>query len=412
VHILRGDILLIAGDVFDNARISDAVLECFTSEMARASVPAVILPGNHDLFDAMSLYHRPPFANSPDNLHIISDTRGQTLTFPHLSLEIWGRAMDSHTPAFRPLAGLPSRRNELWRVAVAHGHFHFEDDRDQRSSPIYPDDVASSACHYLALGHWDRHADVSRASTTAVYSGCPYGPIGSPEQGAVCAVDLDPAAGAGTRQIIESRGGRALFVAGDIADADYVQRLVAAAVEHFGGVDVLHNNAGVIRYGTVVDLSVEDWDYQLNINLRASFLTCKYCIPEMQKRGGGAIVNTSSAQAVASQQTVAAYAAAKGAIVSFTTTVALDHARENIRCDCIGPGSIQTPMLDDAANTFGPADPASMIVDWGDKHPIGRVGRPEEVANLVLFLASDEAKYITGVILPVDGGVTVRGPDR
>ncbi len=225
------------------------------------------------------------------------------------------------------------------------------------------------------------------------------------EGGRVVIADINAEAGAGTRQIIEERGGRALFVQGDIADEDYVKRLVNRTVSHFGGVDVLHNNAGVVRYGTVVEQSVADWDYQLNINLRATFLTCKYAIPEMVKRGGGAIVNTSSAQAVASQRTVAAYAAAKGAIVSFTTTVALDHARENIRCNCIAPGSIHTPMLDDAANLFGPADPAGMIVDWGEQHPIGRVGKPEEVANLVLFLASDDASFMTGGFYRIDGGL-------
>ncbi|MCY4145307.1 MAG: SDR family oxidoreductase, partial [Chloroflexi bacterium] len=177
------------------------------------------------------------------------------------------------------------------------------------------------------------------------------------------------------------------------------------AAARFGGIDVLHNNAGVVRYGTVVDQPVADWDYQININLRATFLTCKYAIPHMRKRGGGAIVNTSSAQAVASQRAVAAYAASKGAIVSFTTTVALDHARENIRCNCIAPGSIHTPMLDDAADLFGPADPASMIADWGEQHPIGRVGKPEEVAKLALFLASDEASFITGAFYRVDGGL-------
>ena len=225
------------------------------------------------------------------------------------------------------------------------------------------------------------------------------------EGGRVVIADIDPEAGEATRQIVEDKGGEAIFLAGDISQEAYVKSLVEEARRRFGGVDVLHNNAGVVRYGTVVDQSVEDWDYQININLRATFLTCKYCIPEMRKRGGGAIVNTSSAQAVASQRTVAAYAASKGAVASFTTTVALDHARENIRCNCIAPGSIHTAMLDDAANLFGPDDPPGMIEIWGEQHPIGRVGKPEEVAKLVLFLASDDAAFITGAFYRIDGGL-------
>jgi DNA repair exonuclease SbcCD nuclease subunit len=191
VHALRGDALLIAGDVFDNARIADSVLEFFVGEIARAEVPAVILPGNHDLYDASSLYHRAPFADRPDNLHIISGTRGQTLTFPHLDLEVWGRAMDSHTPAFRPLAGIPAHRNGHWRVAVAHGHFHYPDDTEERSSPIRPHEISEAPCDYIALGHWERFEDVSQNDVTAFYSGSPMGASTTRGNVAVNVVDLD-----------------------------------------------------------------------------------------------------------------------------------------------------------------------------------------------------------------------------
>ena len=199
VERVGGDALLLAGDVFDNERVSDDVLGRFVAQMARLDVPVVVLPGNHDLAHKTSLYRRPPFADVPANLHILREPTGETLSFPALGLDVWGRAMLSHTPDFRPLQGMPAPTDGRWLVALAHGHFHYEDDREQRSSPIYPADVAASGCHYLALGHWDRHVDVSRATTTAVYSGCPYGPIGAPEQGAVCVVELDPVGGVSYR---------------------------------------------------------------------------------------------------------------------------------------------------------------------------------------------------------------------
>jgi len=236
------------------------------------------------------------------------------------------------------------------------------------------------------------------------------------EGGGVAVADVNEADGQATVQQIAAAGGRAIFVHCDVTNSADVQRLVAATVAAFGGVDVLHNNAGIVTYGTVVDMPEEDWDRVIDINLKGPFLTCKYAVPEMRKRGGGAIVNTASVQAFATQQLVAAYAASKGAMVSFTMTVALDHASENIRCNCIAPGSIQTPMLEMAANLFAAHNPAQALHDWGQAHPLGRVGTPDEVAKLVLFLASDDAAFCTGGCYRVDGGllsaIATRLPER
>ena len=225
------------------------------------------------------------------------------------------------------------------------------------------------------------------------------------EGGSVVIGDVNEDEGAETVRQILADNGFATAVRCDVRQPEDVQALIARAVTDFGGVDVLYNNAGVVRYGTVEELSVEDWDFQIDVNLKGTFLTCKYAIPRMRQRGGGAIVNTASVQAFASQKTVPAYAASKGGVVSLTTTIALDHADDNIRCNCIAPGTIRTPMVDQAADTFGPDDPEGAIAEWGRLHPLGRVGKPEEVANLVLFLASDEAAFCTGGAYRVDGGL-------
>jgi NAD(P)-dependent dehydrogenase (short-subunit alcohol dehydrogenase family) len=225
------------------------------------------------------------------------------------------------------------------------------------------------------------------------------------EGGSVAIGDLNEENAGRTVDEIRSAGGRAVAVKCDVSSADDVKRLTDTAADSFGGIDVLFNCAGINLYGTVDQFTEEQWDSQLDVNLKGTFLACKFAIPEMRKRGGGSIVNTASVQAFASQKTVAAYSASKGGIVSFTTTVALDHAPDGIRCNCIAPGSIRTPMLENAARKFGGDDIEATIASWGHLHPLGRVGTPEEVANLVLFLASDEAAFCTGGCYRVDGGL-------
>ena len=196
-----GDLLLLVGDIFDNARVSDEVVGDFLAEIGRLEIPAVLLPGNHDLYGEGSIYLRNAFKDKPENLTIIEGAGGEAVSFPDLTLDVWGRAMLSHTPEFRPLLGMPGRRDGRWLVALAHGHFHFDDDQDHRSSPIFPSEVANATCDYLALGHWDRHVEVSQGDVTAVYSGTARGPVSSNYLGEVTIVDLDPDNGVSYRQI-------------------------------------------------------------------------------------------------------------------------------------------------------------------------------------------------------------------
>ena len=192
---LGGDVLLMVGDVFDNDRISDGVLEYFLAQIRRLDVPVVVLPGNHDLLDANSVYNRALFRDKPSNLHVISQNAGEAIALDDLTLDIWGRAMLSHTPQFCPLEGMPPKNTNRWLVAMAHGHFRVEGDIDVRSSPIYPEDVAGASCDYLALGHWDRHFDASQGNVIAAYSGSPLEPVGRSGDVGVTVVDLDPVGG-------------------------------------------------------------------------------------------------------------------------------------------------------------------------------------------------------------------------
>jgi NAD(P)-dependent dehydrogenase (short-subunit alcohol dehydrogenase family) len=192
----------------------------------------------------------------------------------------------------------------------------------------------------------------------------------------------------------------------DVTSSAEIEELVRAAVERYGGVDILVNSAGIQRYGTVVDTPEEVWDEVLAVNLKGMFLTAKHCVPEMRRRGGGAIVNVASVQAFATQAGVAAYSASKGGVVALTKAMAVDHAADNIRCNAVCPGSVDTPMLRWAADLFkGDSSVDETIQAWGRSHPLGRVARAEEVAEVIAFLASDRASFVTGSELRVDGGL-------
>jgi NAD(P)-dependent dehydrogenase (short-subunit alcohol dehydrogenase family) len=193
---------------------------------------------------------------------------------------------------------------------------------------------------------------------------------------------------------------------GDVRSAADMAAAVSEAVARHGGVDVLACCAGIQRYGTVVDTPENVWDDVLDVNLKGIFLAAKFAIPEMKKRGGGAIVAISSVQAYASQAGVAAYTASKGAINALVRAMALDHAPDNITVNAVCPASIDTPMLRWAADLWkGDNTAEATLAAWGRGHPIGRVGQPSEVAELVAFLASDKARFITGADMKIDGGV-------
>ena len=194
----------------------------------------------------------------------------------------------------------------------------------------------------------------------------------------------------------------------DVSDAAEVEKVVHDVFGQFEHIDVLANLAGVVRYGELPEFSVDDWDFVIGTNLRGTFLMCKYVIPCMKLHGGGSIVNTSSVQAYSSQATTAAYSASKGGVASLTRTLAVDHFKDGIRVNAIAPGVIRTPMLMSAANLFAPDDPEGAIVEWGSHQPIGRPIEPEEVAEVVAFLASESSSCVSGAVYLCDGGLLAK----
>lgn len=230
------------------------------------------------------------------------------------------------------------------------------------------------------------------------------------EGASVAVADINRQAGSALASRMKAGGLRGLFIEADVARSADCQRVVAETVAAFGGVDILFNNAGIQPPGSylnVEDTSEDMWDRILDVNLKSCFLMSKYAIPEMRKRGGGVIINNASVQGLQSMPLVPAYAASKGGVLSLTRQMSLDYARQNIRVLAICPGTIDTEMVRAAASEGG--DIEETLREYGESHPIGRIGTGQDIANVVLFLASDKASFMTGEYVCVDGGYMAMG---
>jgi NAD(P)-dependent dehydrogenase (short-subunit alcohol dehydrogenase family) len=227
----------------------------------------------------------------------------------------------------------------------------------------------------------------------------------------VTVMDVDKKAGADTVRKMAKSPGKGLFVEADAGTAEGCRRTVEETVKAFGGVDILFNNVGIqpaSSYANAVDLPEEVWDRIINVNLKSRFLMAKYAIPHMRRRGGGVIISTASVQGLQSMPGVPAYAASKGGDLSLTRQLSLDFAKDNIRVLSVNPGTIDTPLVRQAAEAAG-EDIQKALKKYGLDHPLGRVGKPEEIAEVVLFLASSRASFMTGESVTVDGGMMAKG---
>jgi NAD(P)-dependent dehydrogenase (short-subunit alcohol dehydrogenase family) len=223
------------------------------------------------------------------------------------------------------------------------------------------------------------------------------------EGAAVVIADINEEQGKQVESEIQQAGGRAAFVKCNVAKAEDCQRTVQFALDNFGRLDILFNNAGIIRRTDVIGITEDDWDLVMAINVKSIFLMCKYGIPHMTKQGG-AIVNTGSGWGIKGGRNAISYCASKGAVVNMTRALAIDHGPQNIRVNCICPGDTDTPMLRNEAKQLGQAEDTFMAE--AAERPLNRYAQPVEIAQAVLYLVSDESSYVTGAVLAVDGGGT------
>ncbi len=222
------------------------------------------------------------------------------------------------------------------------------------------------------------------------------------EGAAVTVVDVNEKASKEVVEEIGEKGGQAFFAKADVTSAADCQHAVRAVAEKFGALHILFNNAGTIRRASVIDLSEEEWDRVMEVNVKSIFLMSKFAVPVMEKSGGGSIINTASGWGLAGGPKAAAYCASKGAVVLLTKAMAIDHGPQNIRVNCICPGDTDTPMLRSEAQQLG-ADPGRFLREAAQR-PLQRVGTPQEIAQAALYLASDAASFVTGTAMVVDGG--------
>ena len=224
------------------------------------------------------------------------------------------------------------------------------------------------------------------------------------ERGALVAIlDWDAQAGNETCENIKQNGGQAIFEKVNVADFKAVETAVAKARKAFGKIDSLAVSAGIQRYGTAVSTSDEQWNEVLDVNLKGAWNAARAVLPFLREAGRGSIVNVSSVQALASQQNVLAYTVSKHGLLGLTRSMAMDFAKENIRVNCVCPGTVDTPMLKWAASLD--PNPQSVYDACNAMHPLGRIAAPREIAEVVAFLAHESSSFVTGAIWTVDGGL-------
>ncbi len=226
---------------------------------------------------------------------------------------------------------------------------------------------------------------------------------------AFCGIDAEEAEQSAKNLARDYGDNRVFGQVADVTDERAVQRFVDESAEQLGGLDIVVTAAGIQTYGSAADTDLATWERTLAVNVTGSYLTAKHAIPHLRRRGGGgSIVVVSSVQAFVCQEGVSSYTASKGALNALVRSIAIDEARHGIRANAVCPASVDTPMLRAAARQFSDGTPTgeqALIDKWGAAHPLGRVAQPSEIGEVIAFLSSDRASFVTGISMPVDGGL-------